>query len=182
MFYCLMCSITTHSNKRGVISWIILSHFRLCFFSPLMGGNHIQTYFSSLHNFPYHSLRIDCIVIVTSVVVDTSRCASQLQQVSSRRHSTDSFVHRETPGCRPCLGVPSVRAAARCSGSAAVSWPVSNNSTVFTVHILHTTMASPAADIGEVTHQHILQRSAPTLLLPATYLVYVDICQRGERS
>merc|ERR1712241_481446 len=26
---------------------------------------------------------------------------------------------------------------------------VSNNSTVFTVHILHTTMASPAADIGE---------------------------------
>merc|ERR1712045_459355 len=33
-------------------------------------------------------------------------------------------------------------------GSCVVA-PVSNNSTVFTVHILHTTMASPAADIGE---------------------------------
>ena len=80
--------------------------------------------FPRLHISPY-SLRIDCIVIVTSVVVGTSRCASQLQQVSSSRLRRHSFVHRETPGCRPCLGVPSVRAAARCSGSAAVSWPQS---------------------------------------------------------
>ena len=44
-----------------------------------------------------YSLRIDRIVIVTSVVVGTSRCASQLQQVSSSRLRRHSFVHRKLP-------------------------------------------------------------------------------------
>ena len=168
-----MCSITTHSNKRGVISWIILSviswiilsHFRLCFFSPLMGGNHIQTYFSSLHNFPYHSLRIDCIVIVTSVVVVVG-CAS-----TAPAGLLQAALHWFL--CTPRNSrLPAVSRCSKCQSSCAVQWQcscvvaaVSNNSTVFTVHILHTTMASPAADIGEVTCQHILPRCAPTLQL-----------------
>merc|ERR1712038_1514575 len=44
---------------------------------------------------------------------------------------------------------------------------VSNNSIVFTVHLLHTTMASPAADIGESEYMDV-GYSGPGMGLPYT--------------